>query len=313
MRATREQISLPEGHSFRLLRWTASVEDVGVVIGPGRSVPMKGEGAHWHYHVAMELTLFTSGEGTRFVGDHIAPFGPGDLVLLGEKLPHYWHTHGSSAGLSVQWEFPHGHAFWGFPETLALAMLFKSAGRGLRFTGATAGVVRAGMHDLAQSTGPERLGVLLRVFARMAAAPEKERMLLSERAFALPAGSGHQQAMAEAVRYLLANYRDELRLEEVLRLTAMSKPTFSRLFKKHSGKTFSEFVSQIRLQAACRELVETERSVLEIALSSGFSQVSFFNRIFRRSLHCSPTQYREKARRRASVEKRRSAQRSAGN
>src|SRR5205085_1232642 len=89
----------------------------------------------------------------------------------------------------------------------------------------------------------------------------------------------------------------EVRLEEVLRLTAMSKPTFTRLFKKHAGKTFSEFVMQIRLQAACRELAATERPVLEIALSSGFSQVSFFNRIFRRALRCSPTQYRARRRR----------------
>ena len=297
MRATREQIQLPGGHSFRVLRWRLGVEEVEVLLAPGRIVPMKGEGAHWHYHAAMELTLFTAGEGTRFVGDHISPFVAGDLVLLGEKLPHHWHAHGVSAGLSVQWEFPHGHPFWAFPETLSLAPLFKSAGRGVRFTGRVAETVRAGMNELARASGAERLGWLLRLFAAMASAPEKERALLSTRTFALPAGAGHQQAMAEAVRYLLANFRDEMRLEEVLRLTAMSKPTFSRLFKKHAGKTFSEFVAQLRLQAACRELSETGRPVLEIALSSGFSQVSFFNRIFRRTLRCSPSQYRERRRR----------------
>jgi len=296
MRATREQIQLPGGHSFRVLRWMESVRDVEMLLGLGRSLAVKGEGDRWHYHVAMELTLFTAGEGTRFVGDHIGAFTSGDLVLLGEKLPHYWHAHGASAGLAVQWEFPHGHPFWAFPETLPFAGLFKNAGRGLRFTGRTAEAIRGAMHEVARAAGADRLGLLLRLLSRMADAPEKECAFLSARPFALPADAGHQAAMAEAVRYLLANFRDEIRLEELLKLTGVSKPTFSRLFKKHAGKTFSEFVAQIRLQAACRELAETERSVLEIALSSGFSQVSFFNRIFRRNLRCSPTDYRRRKR-----------------
>ena len=105
--------------------------------------------------------------------------------------------------------------------------------------------------------------------------------------------------MAEVMRYLMGNFRDEVRLEEVLRIARMSKPTFARQFKKHSGKTFSDFITHIRLQAACRELVETDRSVLEIALDCGFSHISFFNRIFRRILRRNPTDYRQIKRLRA--------------
>ncbi|MDB6153767.1 MAG: AraC-type DNA-binding protein [Chthoniobacteraceae bacterium] len=296
MRGTREQIELPSGHSFRVLRWTRTVREVETLYYQGSNARLKGEGDHWHYHAAMELTLFTSGDGTRFVGDHIAPFCGGDLVLLGEKLPHYWHTRGASSGISVQWDFPNGHPFWTFPESHAAGSLFQSASRGLRFTGSTAEILRAGLHSLSSSHGLDRLGLLFRVFALMTAAPETNRVALSTQTFALSIRSAHQQAISEAVRHLLTNFREEIRLEEVLKLTGMSKPTFSRQFKKHSGKTFSDFLSQIRLQAACRDLVETERSVLEIALSSGYTQVSFFNRIFRRIFDCSPTQYRERKR-----------------
>jgi AraC-like DNA-binding protein len=264
---------------------------------------LQGAGDHWHYHPAMELTLFTAGAGMRFVGDHLAPFAAGDLVLLGEKLPHYWHTHGPSAGLAVQWHFPHGHPFWSFPETLTLADLFKSAARGLQYTGPTAIALGAGLRALAQSSGPERLGQLLHLLALLAAAPAGDVTPLSSRAFALPTASVHQQAIGAAVRHLLANFRDIIRLAEVLRLTGMSKPTFSRQFKQHSGKTFSEFVNQVRLQAACRELAETDDSVLEIALACGFTQISFFNRLFRRVYRCSPTRYRAQARRNRKVQR----------
>lgn len=292
MRGKREQIHLPGGHSFRVLRWARSLREVEVLFAPGATARATGEGDHWHYHVEMELTIFTTGEGTRFVGDDIASFAPGDLVLLGEKLPHYWHAHGLSSGLSVQWSFPKTHPFWAFPENLALASLFKHAARGLRYTGPTATALNSHLHDLARTGGTDQLGLLLRIFALMADAPDRDRRLLSARAFSLPTASAHQQAMAEAVRHLLASFREPIRLEELLEITAMSKPTFSRQFKKHSGKTFSDFVTHLRLQAARRELIESDRSILEIAFACGFPQVSFFNRIFRRILRCTPTQYR---------------------
>jgi AraC-like DNA-binding protein len=297
MRGRREQIHLPGGQSFRVLRWSQGVRDVEALLAPGSAVRLKGEGDHWHYHPAMELACFIAGEGTRFVGDHIAPFAAGDLVLLGEKLPHYWHARGPTAGLAVQWHFPHGHPFWSFPETLALTDVFKDAARGLRYTGRTATALAAALQALAHSAGPARLGQLLHLFALLAAAPAGDVTPLSSRDFVLPTATVHQQKIGAAVRHLLANFRDVMRLDEVLRLTGMSKATFARQFKQHSGKTFSEFVNHIRLQAACRELTETDNAVLDIALACGFTQISFFNRLFRRVYRCSPTRYRAKSRR----------------
>lgn len=296
MRPHRETIHLPSGHSFRVIRWSRNLREVETVLAPGKEQKIDGEGTHWHYHLEMELTLFTSGEGTRFVGDHIGSFGAGDLVLLGEKLPHYWHTRGDSSGLSVQWHFPESHPFWAFPETLALAALFKRAGRGLRFSGRTAAMVTALAQELTRTDGAERLGLLLRLLGIMAGAPDNDRTFLSVRSFALPTESHYQQAIREAMRHLIANFREPMRLEEVLQLTDLSRPTFARQFKLHSGHSFSEFLNLLRLQAACRELVESDRSVLEIALGCGFTQISFFNRLFRRVMKRNPTEYRAKQR-----------------
>jgi len=291
VKALRETIEIPAGHSFRIIRWTRNLKEVEVILGDGETRRVAGEGVHWHHHPEMEMTLFRSGQGTRFVGDHIGSFEPGELVLLGGNLPHYWHADGKSSGLSVQWHFPPDHPFWLFPETFAIVGAFKSAERGLRLSGDTAGRLAACLEKASQVHGTLRLSALMELFAMVQGAAESEVETLSSRSFA-PGASRYQSAIAMAVRHLVRNFRDEVRLEDILKLTGMSRPTFARQFKVHSGRSFSEFMNGIRLQAACRELIETDRSVLEIALDCGFNQISFFNRLFRREKGCCPSDFR---------------------
>lgn len=265
------------------------------MVSQGRKTErISGEGNHWHFHREMELTLFLTGEGTRFVGSDIGTIVPGELVLLGENLPHYWHAPSSSSGLSIQWSFADGHPFWSLPEALVVIPLFRSAGRGLNITGKVQQAVSRHMTEMVSAGNLDRMGLLLRIFSALASASPSSLKSLSARSFSVPTESAFQQAMSEAVRYLLANFREEVRLEEVLKITGMTKPTFWRQFKKHSGKTFTGFLQQIRLNEACRQLAESKRPVIEIALACGFMQISFFNRLFRRSCGCSPSEFRAK-------------------
>lgn len=288
----KEKIDLPSGHPFRMLRWHGSFQNMELLSSAKEAVKVPGGGNDWHYHREFQLTLFKHGKGTRFVGNHIAPFSDGDLVLVGENLPHYWHTEGGSDGLSMQWYFPASHPLWTFPETANMVRCFKEAALGVRYTGRSAHLIADQLHAFAKAEDLARVGVLLEIFSSLAAAPPDDRRSLSTQLFALPTESRHLGAMQSAVQFLLAHYRDDVRLDEVLEVTNMSKPTFSRVFKSHTGKTLLEFLQQIRLDAACRELVETNNPIIEIAYNNGFSQTSFFNRLFRRTFKCSPSAYR---------------------
>jgi AraC-like DNA-binding protein len=294
MKAARESIKKPAGHSFRLLRWQKSLREVDSVLEPGKSERINSAGTHWHYHEEMELTLFLKGKGTRFVGDHIGSFVAGDLVLLGGKLPHYWNAQGVSQGISVQWHFPPSHPFWSFPENQLLADFFQSSQRGLRLSGETSVAVAMLMQELLMSEKEKRLALLFAIFSRLQSAKKNEKHFLSHQTFSLSTQSTYQESIAKVVRYVIANFREQLNRDDLLKISGLTRATFSRQFKLHAGRSFSELVNQLRIHAACRELRDSNRSVLEISLHCGFTQISFFNRLFRRVHGCSPGEYRAK-------------------
>ena len=291
----RETINIPAGQSFRLIRWRSSVKEVESLLADGGRKPLKGEGNHWHYHPEMELTLVATGSGDRFTGDHIGHFAEGDLVLLGGMLPHHWHAAGKTSGLSLQWHFPVDHPLWQLPEADALRGLFQRAAGGLRLSGKVHGRIAGMMEELAGLTGLARFGRFVELLATLAAAPAGELEALASRSFLPPADATYQESMSRVLRHLVRHFREEIRLADVLEIAGLTKPTFSRQFRRHTGRSLSDFLIGIRLQAACRELSTTSRGVLEVALGCGFTQVSFFNRAFRRAMGCSPSEYRARA------------------
>jgi AraC-like DNA-binding protein len=289
----REYIRIQAGASFRLIEWSSTVEKVEVIHDDGRRETVQGEGGHWHYHPEMELTWFSRGEGLRFVGDHIGPFDGGDLVLLGRRLPHHWQIRGNSVGISIQWHYPESHPLWCIPEVRPLATLFSAAAEGIHFPPGVAARVGARMKRMASlQSGTERFAALLVIFDDLASSLGDSQRLSRKVFQPPPEDSPHQGAIRDAVSHLLASFREPVSLEGMLALTSMTRPTFCRQFRLHTGNSFSGFLNRIRLHAACRELRTTQKPVIHIALDCGISQISFFNRLFLREMGCTPTQYR---------------------
>ena len=94
--------------------------------------------------------------------------------------------------------------------------------------------------------------------------------------------------------YISKHYTEEIRLADLADLVGMSTTSFSRFFKLRSGKTLSDYVVEMRLGVASRQLVDTTNSVSEICYDCGFNTLSNFNRLFRKYKGCSPTEFREK-------------------
>ena len=67
-----------------------------------------------------------------------------------------------------------------------------------------------------------------------------------------------------------------------------------RLFKKEVGMSFADYVNTVRLEKAANLLAKTERKIIDVAMLSGFQNVSYFNRLFRNKYGLSPSEYRKR-------------------
>ena len=95
-----------------------------------------------------------------------------------------------------------------------------------------------------------------------------------------------------ALDYIGENYKEILRIEELAEVCHISETHLRRIFQESMRMTPVEYINWVRIRAACKELRKTNISVNEIAMRSGFTTISTFNRNFRRILGVSPQQWR---------------------
>jgi AraC-like DNA-binding protein len=103
-----------------------------------------------------------------------------------------------------------------------------------------------------------------------------------------------RQRMLAVVEYIATSYRGNCAVENLAAMSGLSRFRFMRLFKAVTGQTVNQYVINTRLRAAAARLVETKTPIGEIALDTGFNDISYFNTCFRTAFACSPRQLRKR-------------------
>lgn len=102
----------------------------------------------------------------------------------------------------------------------------------------------------------------------------------------------YMQKFKNVIAFIDDHYAENLTLEAAAAYSGFSKYHFSRLFKQYTGFTYYEYLIFRRIKAAEELLAQPHLSITEIALQSGFSSISSFNRIFKQKKGCTPSEYR---------------------
>lgn len=290
---------------------------------------------NWHFHPHYQLFLAEAGTGTRFIGDSIKPFGPGDLVFLGPNLPHLWRSDQAyfakpnrsttnplnkpgfrspmsqplvARGIVVYFsEHFLGKDFFAKQEMTALRHLFDHARRGLEWTGSSRDRAEAGLQNLVgQPVGFGRILSLLTLLNdlshstdyRFLTSPGYTNTMKPAEAGTSPADTTATERPERAYRrmqlvhdYVLSHFPEDLHLDTVADLAGMTPPAFCRYFKAHANKTFSGFVSEVRIGHACKLLMNGTMSITQISFESGFRTLSNFNRQFKDITGQTPSGY----------------------
>lgn len=102
----------------------------------------------------------------------------------------------------------------------------------------------------------------------------------------------YMQKFNTVLDYIDSHYMEELTLDDIADFSGFSKYHFTRLFKRYTDATFYEYLSIKRIKSVEKLLAESDLSITEIALQSGFSSISTFNRIFKQQKQCTPSEFR---------------------
>lgn len=101
-----------------------------------------------------------------------------------------------------------------------------------------------------------------------------------------------EDAFNRALDHVNENYMDDVTLDSLAAYAGFSRYTLSRMFRQHTGMTFTQYLSKRRVSMAEELLASTKMPVTQVALQCGFNSIATFNRVFRDVRGCTPTQYR---------------------
>ncbi len=255
--------------------------------------------APFHFHPELELTFIESSKGKRFVGRQVSDFAAGDLVLLGENVPHCWlnnpsNTEGGDLAKSTVIQFKRdflGTSFLETPEMTAIQFLFQKAQSGILIKGKTRDVVADKMSFATAANPFQKLLQLLDILQTIAISNETE--LIDPQFSTTTLSPIDTERFQKVYAFIIANYTQDIDLETIAAVAHLTPTAFCRYFKKMTRKTLVDVVTEFRIKHACQLLTSTGKSVSDICFESGFGNISFFNKQFKNTLGHSPLAYRK--------------------
>ncbi|MEM9886744.1 MAG: AraC family transcriptional regulator [Bacteroidota bacterium] len=250
--------------------------------------------APWHFHPQHELIYVKNSTGTKFVGDYVGSYLPGELVLLRSNLPHSWKNYkqadNRAQSVVVQWE---KGIFAQVPETSKLFKMLRTAAKGILFE---ADEVRDLIPMMTKMLDLEADDLYLQLLALLLKLADCKHPTLSAASFTDDMPTEYGSRIAKVHDFVELHYARKIYLKELAELVNLSEHAFSRFFSKVMGRPFFQFLNEYRVNNASRMLIETDRSVAEIGYASGYESLTFFYKQFAKFKGVSPLKYRKRYR-----------------
>lgn len=255
----------------------------------------------WHYHSEVELIYFKKGNGTQFIGDSIKRFRSGDVILVGAHLPHYWkfdetyftEDQKNNADVVV---VHFNENFWGsnflnLPENKSLKLILEKAQRGVVVQDKSKKLIGELIESILDAEGARRIILLME--SLLAIEANAQSNLLSSIGFRHDFEETENDRINAIYNYSLSNFKRKIQMEEMAAVANISPNSFCRYFKSRTRKTYTQFISEIRVGHACKLLIEDSMNVKQICYESGFHNFASFHKHFKMITGKSPLTYQK--------------------
>lgn len=251
--------------------------------------------AKLHQHDAWELYYVVHGQGNRMAGDTLQPFTAGDVVLIPPSMIHRWEYNADSTDEEghvryLMVAFSHSlleRCIEVFPELRNRLSGVQFPTDALKFGLESSRIIRRILSEINEMDELERLSAMFRLLP----------VIFTSSDYTL-AGKPMRierdvRRMQQICAYVMKHYVHSIALDDIAEEVGMNRSAFCSYFKRCKGMTFSQFVTQYRLNTACHLLKNTQRGVAEICYMVGFNDLPHFVRVFTNTMGMSPTKYRK--------------------
>ena len=248
-----------------------------------------------HWHQSVEIFLVLEGELRFYINNQSQPLSAGELIIVNSNEIHSIHAPRKNETVVLQIPLKQFEKYF-------------TAQRFIRFTSAA----RVAKDQKSKAPDNRKLAFFIEELYKVYRAREEgweyRTMALyynilylmvrdyreTEAAQEEIQDSRRLDALSKITTYMREHYTEELKLSEMANLFGYSDAYLSRMFKKYAKINFKTYLQEIRMSYACRELMNTEKTVSQIALDNGFASSRAFSREFQKKYNRLPSEVRQK-------------------
>lgn len=248
-----------------------------------------------HQQETWELAYIITGSGIRIIGDVVESFSEGEIILIPPDIPHCWsfdkNVHDKEGKIENICVFFKSEFLDNlknsFSELNKAIFDIKENQNALSFFGETQKKLQELMKKMISQNTIERLSSLILILDQISSS--KSVNIVGNRT----SERKNEKKLHEIYIFILSNFHRAIGLDEVAKIAGMPKSTFCLFFKKMTGKSFVTYLTDFRIESSCQMLLKTKMSVSEICVASGFNDIPYYNRIFKKIKNQTPTEYRK--------------------
>lgn len=254
---------------------------------------------HLHYHPEFQITAIIQGEGVLYAGNSMTGYEKTDVFFIGSNVPHLLKNQvegsvGENNVKSISLFFDYnsfGHQFFEINEMQQLKSLLQKSKRVIKVEGELKPMI---YHKIVAMEGMQNESLVINFLEVLSLIHQSKNHYINTENYMLTLNVDEGGRLNEVLEYTFTHYKTDIKIEEVARIACLSRSQFSYFFKMHTGKTYIQFLNELRIEKSCLLLKkDPSMSVDLIGFEVGFNNVSNFTRQFKKVKSKTPSDYRK--------------------